>query len=310
LRLYATFALLGAFGSSGVGYTKVMGTLFTRHRGKALAVFGAESTVALALLPVLTNAFIAHFGWRGAYLAYGLIMFSVAPVIYFVIHEPGMRTAAGRPTDRPPPPMEGMTSSQFLRDRTFWLLVLLAVVSGGLYQGMLTHVVAAMTDKGFSATTAADVLAISTLTGLVGTLLGGFAVDHFRTARPVAAFALLSAAGAAMFAVVNVASGGVPLLIAAMAAQGAATAALRPIASYLQTRFFGLRAFGEANAIQIVFQGTAMAITPPLFGIIYERQGSYALVYWLMIGGGVLSACLYLVLGPYRYATSSRRASP
>ena len=32
-RLYLAFALLGAFGSSGLGYTKIIGTLFARHRG-------------------------------------------------------------------------------------------------------------------------------------------------------------------------------------------------------------------------------------------------------------------------------------
>ncbi len=35
--------LLGAFGSTGLGYTKIIGTLLMRHRGKALALRGAES---------------------------------------------------------------------------------------------------------------------------------------------------------------------------------------------------------------------------------------------------------------------------
>lgn len=301
-RLYATYALLGAFGSSGVGYTKVIGALFTRHRGKALAIFGAESTVALAILPVLTNALIAHFGWRGAYVAFGLIMFLVTPLIYFVIQEPGAgarATGAARP--QRPAPMEGMTAAEIRRNRAFWLIVLLAVITGGLSQGMMTHVVAAMTDKGFSMTVAAAVLSASTLAGLVGTFAGGFSVDHFRTARPLSMFAFLSAAGALLFALVNATFGGLPLLVTAMALQGAATAAARPIATYLQTRFFGLRAFAEANAVQIVFQGIAMAAAPPLFGIIYDTVGSYAPVYWIMVAGAIAAGAIYLMLGPYRY---------
>ena len=317
-RLYATYGLLGAFGSSGVGYTKVIGALFTRHRGKALAVFGAEATVALAVLPLLTNTFIAHFGWRGTYVAYGLISFLVVPVIYFLIREPGapQRAADGvfasgtlrKSALRRPAPMEGMTAAQVRRDGTFWLIVLLAVLSGGLNQGMITHVVAAITDKGFSMTVAAGALSISTLMGLVGTFAGGFTVDYFKTARPVSVFSLVGALGALLFALVSRSFGGLPLLIAAMAMQGAATAAMRPIATYLQTRFFGLRAFAETNAVQIVFQGMAMAITPTVFGMIYDREGSYTVVYWIMVGGALLGAMIYLTLGPYRYRADIGRA--
>lgn len=309
-RLYATYALLGTFGSSGIGYTKVVGALFTRHRGKALAFFGAESTMALAVLPVLTNAFISHFGWRGTYVAFGLIMLLLVPIIYFVVQEPGLPAPLVRrgllsrapPTaQRRLPPMEGMTAAEIRRDRVFWLIVLCAVLGGGLYSGMNAHIIAAICDKGFSATVAAEALSVSTLFGLVGTLAGGFAVDHFRTARFMAGFGLLSALGVFLFAITSVSFGGLPLLVPAMAIQGAAIAAMRPIATYLQTRFFGLRAFAEANAIQVVFQGIAMGITPPLFGIIYNKAGSYGPVYWILIGGAVAGSAVYLTLGPYRY---------
>jgi MFS family permease len=306
-RLYATYALLGTFGSSGVGYTKVIGSLFTRHRGKALALFGAESTVALAVLPVLTSFLISHFGWRGAYVAFGAVMFLLAPVIYFVIQEPGVSASrAGKAPSSPavsrrPPPMQGMTAAQIRRDRVFWLIVLTAVLGGGLNAGLSAHIIAAITDKGFSATVAAEALSVATLVGLVGTFTGGFAVDHFRTARIMAVFGLVSAVGVVLFAIASRAVGGLPLLIAGMAVQGAAIAAMRPGATYLQTRFFGLRAFAEANAIQIVFQGVAMAIAPPLFGIIYDRTGSYAPAYWMLVAAAVAGAAVFLVLGPYRY---------
>ena len=107
-RLYLAYALLGAFGSSGLGYTKIIGTLFARHRGKALAIFGGESIVALGTLPLLTNTMNVHLGWRGTYLVYALIMFALAPLLYFVIRGPGlseagsMATSALRPRPRLP----------------------------------------------------------------------------------------------------------------------------------------------------------------------------------------------------------------
>ena len=310
-RFYATYALLGTFGSSGVGYTKVIGSLFTRHRGKALALFGAESTVALAVLPVLTNTLLSHFGWRGTYVAYGAIMFCAAPMIFFLIREPATIDPRLPKTSRPqaastqapprPPALEGLSAAEIHRDKTFWLIVLSAVLIGGLNQGLITHIVAAVVDKGFSPTVAAAVISGSTLFGLIGTFAGGFAVDHFHGARVMSVFAWISALGIFLLGIASVSFGGLPLLIVATALLGAASAAMRPGATYLQTRFLGLRAFGEANAIQVVFQGFAMAAAPPLFGMIYDRTGSYTLMYWILVAGVMAGSAIYLILGPYRY---------
>ncbi len=311
-RLYATYALLGAFGSSGVGYTKVIGSLFNRHRGKALAIFGAESTVALAVLPILTSTLLTHFGWRGTYVAFGLIMFCMAPVIFFLIQEPGTGGRGLTNTLRPKPAaeskpaaaaLEGLTTAQLWRDRTFWLIVLAAVLMGGLHQGLITHIVAAMVDKGFSPTVAAGALSFSTLAGLIGTFTAGFALDHFRTARIMSAFALASAVGILLLGVVTASFGGLPLLILATSIQYACMAIMRIGPTYLQTRFLGLKAFGQANAIQVIFQGIAMAISPPLFGIIYDRTGSYGPMYWILAASALVGAVVYLLLGPYRYET-------
>ncbi len=313
-RLYGTYALLGTFGSSGVGYTKVIGSLFTRHRGKALALFGAESTVALAILPILTNTLIADFGWRGAYVAFGLIMFCVVPVIYFAIPEPGetspawakrpLLPAAARPPMQPPV-LEGMTAAEVRGSRTFWLIVLTAVLIGGLYQGLITHIVAAIVDKGFSSAAAAGAMSASTLVGLVGAFAGGFALDHFRGPKVLSIFAGLLAVGVFLLGILSASAGGLPLLIVATALQGAAISAMRPGLTYLLTRFFGLRAFGEANAIQVVFSGLAMAASPPLFGVIYDRVGSYAPMYWILAGGAAAAAVVFLLLGPYRYGSGA-----
>lgn len=317
-RLYGTYALLGTFGSSGVGYTKVIGSLFTRHRGKALALFGAESTVALAVLPILTSTLLSHFGWRGTYVAFGLIMFCVVPVIYFVIPEPGMISPRSKPLRPHPaaasaggaPPLEGMTAAEVRRDRVFWLIVLTAVLIGGLYQGLITHIVAAIVDKGFSPAQAAGAMSASTLVGLAGAFAGGFALDHFRGARVLAVFPAILGVGVCLLGIVSASVGGLPLLILATGLQGAAIAAMRPGLTYLLTRFLGLRAFGEANAIQVVFSGLAMAASPPLFGMIYDRSGSYAPMYWILAGGAAAAAVVYLLLGPYRYGTVAGAGAP
>lgn len=310
-RLYLAYALLGMFGSSGVGYTKIIGTLFTRHRGKALALFGAESTVALATLPLLTNTLNVHLGWRGTYMVYGIIMIVLAPVLYLVVRGPGLSSPTPQANPAPAagatvaaggtPAPDGLTAPQVRRDRVFWLLMAAAVLGAGLNAGLTAHIIAAITDKGFTATAAAQVLSAATLVGLLGTLVAGFAMDHFRKAGVLSAFGLTAALGCFVFAVATASFGGLALVVGGLAIQRAAMAGIMPGSTYALTRFVGMRSFGEAYAIQVVVQGIAMGITPPLFGAIYEKAGSYAPVYWIVIGGALAGAVLYQLLGPYRY---------
>lgn len=315
-KLYLAYGALGAFGSTGLGYTKIIGTLFRRHRGKALALFGAETILAMATLPLLTSWLLTSQGWRGTYIVYGLVMFALSPVLLLVIRGPGL--------DRPVPvpgtadaatvspaaasAFEGLTPPQFRRDRTFWLIMLAAMLTGGLNAGLLTHIIAAIVDKGFSQATAAAVLSAATLTGLLGSLAAGFAMDYFRSARILAAFGFTAAIGILLFATSSAALGGVALVVAGLAIQRVAMAGIAPANSYMLTRFVGMRAFGEAFAMLVFVQGIAMGLAALLFGIIFDRTGSYAAVYWIMAGGAAVAAIIYLTaLGPYRYQAGAAR---
>lgn len=304
-RLYLAYALLGACGSSGLGYTKIIGSLFARHRGKALAIFGAESTLALATLPLLTNALIVNLGWRGTYVVFGVIMLAVAPLLFFVVRGPGLSTPTAPPGAGAPgasiPPLEGLTPREIRRDSRYWIIVLAAMLGSGINVGFMAHVIAAITDKGFTPTTAAGVLSIATFVGLAGTLIAGFAMDYFRTAKVMAIFACTYALGYALFALSGADVGGLPLLVAGLALTRIAMSALLPATTYAQTRFVGMRSFGEAFALQVLVLGVAMGVAPPLFGMLQQRSGSYQPMYWILCGATLVAAALYLVLGPYRY---------
>jgi MFS family permease len=314
-RLYLAYALLGACGSSGLGYTKIIGTLFARHRGKALAIFGGESIIALGTLPLLTNWLNVQLGWRSTYVVYALIMFAITPILFFVIRGPGLsqgvaaRPAASGPAAAVlPPALEGLTSAQLRRDRVFWLIVLSAILGGGMNAGFTAHIIAAITDKGFTPTAAAGIFSAGTLLGLIGAISIGFALDRLQTARIMSVFGLISALGASLFAVATLAFGGLPLLLTGLAVQRIAMAALPPGTNYLQTRYVGMRSFGEAFALQVVAQGIAMGAMPPLFGMLFDRFGSYAPMYGIVIAAALAGTAVYMMLGPYRFGATPIRA--
>ena len=72
-QFYAYYALLGIFGSTGVTYTKVVAALFTQHRGKAMAILTAETTLARAGVPLVVNWLLLNEGWQTMYLVFGIV---------------------------------------------------------------------------------------------------------------------------------------------------------------------------------------------------------------------------------------------
>jgi MFS family permease len=310
-KLYTAYTLLGAFGSSGLGYTKIIGTLFARHRGKALALFGAESTLALAALPLLTSTLNSQLGWRSTHVVYGIIMLALSPVLFLVIRGPGLSSplraveagSAGAPAAQAV--AEGLTPAQIRRDRIFWCVVLGAVLGRGLSVGFTAHVIAAITDKGFTAPLAARTLSIATFLGLAGTVIAGLSMDRTRTAKFMSLFSAFNALGILLFAIAGASTGGWPLLLTGLAIQCAAIAAMIPGTTYLQTRFVGMRYFGEAFAMFVVVTGIAYGVTPALFGMIFDRTGSYSLVYWIMGGAAIAACALYTTLGAYRFGAGT-----
>ncbi|MEI9964975.1 MAG: MFS transporter [Caulobacteraceae bacterium] len=315
---YTCFALLGVFGSSGVAYQKVIASLFTQHRGKALAIFGAESAVVMAFVPILTNFLVSHFGWRHMFAIYGFIILALVPLIFFTLEEPGLakgasawrRPKAGAAKGSPMLAAEGLSIGQAVRDKAFWILAVAAILGMAPGAGMMSHMVAAVVDKGFSQTLAANITSLSMMLGIVWTLLGGFLVDKVQTAKVNIPFLLASAVGVLLFAIVSPMTGGVLLLVVAYSLQGMGLTAGRPMTTYFQTRYFGLRSFAEIAATASAMLSISMGFTPLIMGEIYDHTHSYNWGFAIMGGGMLLSALMFLTLGRYRYSANAMPLPP
>ncbi|MEH3106480.1 MAG: MFS transporter [Sphingomonas fennica] len=297
-QFYAGFALLGFCGSTAIGYAKVIGALFTRHRGKALAIFGVESSLAGATAPLIVQSLITHFGWRGMFVGLGLIILCVVPIQYAFLREPAAPVsdaATGAPTVQP-----GLPLAAVLRTRTFWLIALAAVLAIGPAFGLMPHFVPFLVSRGFSAGEAAGLLSTMTVAMAAGTLAGGVAVDWAKGPWIAAPFSALSALVLMLF-VFGGGEAGRGALVAGMALLGFAGGAKQPMASFFQLRFFGLRSFGAIVGVQSPFLAVGMGVSPLLVGWYYDRHATYAPVFAVMALAMAANVLIYLSLGRYRY---------
>lgn len=310
-QFYLGLALLGMFGSSAASYSKVVVSLFAQNRGKAMAVFGAEGALVRALIPTVAALLIASFGWRGMFEAIAAVILLAVPILFFGLEEPG---AAGRlPSlggrDRPavtaaPPPrlrFGGRTMGEALGDGAFWMLLAAGLISGVVSNGFLSNVVAAIEDKGFSEGDIAQLMALTALFGVAGTLLAGYLMDRFPTTKIAAPFSLLAAVGYFILMTVTPDSGGKPMLLVGLGLGIFAFSAHLPMAGYFLTRYFGLKSFATISGLQVLIQSVCMGLAPLLAGRVYDVNGNYDVAFEAGIVATLFTAAIFLILPAYRF---------
>jgi MFS family permease len=310
---YLCFGLLGLFGTTALGYAKVITALFTQHRGKALALFGLESSLAAAFLPQLIQYLLEHFGWRGLFVIMGITIIAIVPLLYVGLEEPGAaggsrkffarRTApeaAGAPAAIPM--LEGLTAREVFSTRTYWLIVAAILLAAVPSNGLMTFLSAVLGERGFEAGQTANYLTIFTIVGAIGTIVGGFMLDRVQTAKISVPFTLFSIASFVILASISATHGGTTMLWVAAAFFGFSFGAHRPMGQFFHTRFFGLRSFTTVFAVQMAIMALFFGIAAPFTGWLRETTGSYDVMIWATVAGLVISALIYLILEPYRYA--------
>jgi MFS family permease len=317
---YLCVALTGVFGQASIIYNKVIGALFTRHRGKALGIFYVAITPGQALMPQITNTLLIHVGWRGVFFSYGILILAIVPLLYFWLEEPGStapnhslgRARLGRfaALKGSPAALRGMAASEARKDKTFWILVASSLSAGALATGWVQHHVAFLVSRGFTPTQVASVISISFLLLPLATFSSGYVMDRIHTAKIAAPFALLGAVGMWIEWETWSNFGGVPLLLLGVTLCGFSLGSAYPIQTYFFTRYFGIKSFAEIYGSCMAMHSFATGFGPPLIGKLFDRTGSYKIVIFVIATGYVLSAILILTLGPYRYALDLREPEP
>lgn len=302
-QFYTGFAVLGFAGSTAIGYAKVIGALFNKHRGKALAIFGVESSLAGAFAPKLIQWLIDGYGWRGMFVGLGLIILAVIPVLLVWLKEPEGQPSSGAAGSAVVEP-QGMTPKQALATRDFWFILIAGVIALAPAFGLQPHLVPYLVSKGISVDTAVWMFSLTQLAMAAGTIAGGFLMDQFDTAKVAAPFSLLTAVGLVFYLLLSGGAAGMAFLFMATLMIGFSGGAKRPMATVFQLRFFGLKSFGSLIGIQAPFQAACMGISPLLVGMYFDKFGQYEPVFVFMAALMTVTFFLYWWLGKYRYTKS------
>ena len=294
-QFYALFALVGAAGAipSTPAYSKVISEWFDEKRGLMLGIAaGFGNGLGSTLMPVLAGLMLVQFGWRGAYIGIGLIVFWLGfPVLFALLRDAPARLAVISQREKDPhaePGGENVLSGHSLKDaastRTFWILMAAVALGAGCMTAIFTHVVPMLMDRGIALQSATLAISIFALVTAGWQVMTGYLLDRFyspNVAVPMFAAAIL---GLMCFQFGT----SLPVIYLGSALMGIGLGAEFGCLSYFVSRYFGLRSFGTIigvfYSVVIIFQGGS----PVLMDVGFDLTGSYVMSVWVL-------ACLLFV---------------
>ena len=308
--IYIVAGMAGG-GSSMMPYSKAVSYWFDKQRGLALAVAAMGAGLGSLIMPPFAQALIDGMGWRGAYLIIGVTVFIITiPVVALWLKEKpedmglttdgeaalGGQDMTGEVLDEASEAVPGLTGPEALRTGIFWLLsAVFFLISSSVMAGLI-HLVPMLTDRGFSAQSAALAAAVLGGASLIGGVFSGYLLDRFFATYVVAGFCGSAALG--LFLLWTTAASSVPFVAAFLIGLG--MGASGELVPYLTGRYFGLRAFGEIYGYGLISFTLGGVVGPVVMGIGFDVTESYSVVLMIFGLASLAAAFMATRLGPYR----------
>ncbi len=284
------------------GYVLILTKLIRTRLGLSVGVAMLGLGLGLSFAPAMAQAGITQLGWRGAYLAFGVIALAIGFLalwlISFVRRDGASITQPGddvRPTVAGP----GLTLRAALGDWRFWLLGGTSLLVGAVGFGILAHLPAALSDRGVAN---GDIVRIAGLMGL-GILLGrvGAAVAMDRFFAPAVGLVCYAFGALGLYGLAVLPAQQVALLQLAAIGAGLLTGSEGDVMPFLTRNYFGLARFGAIFGCVLGLAGFGGLLGPLLFGYAFVSTGSYQIALYVGAAVCLASGLSLLAMGPYRY---------
>lgn len=291
-------------GMAGHIATVAMVRWFVATRGRALAIASLGFAVGEALLPIIFVALLLLLPWRILWVIAAVLILLSIPFLLRLLK-----------TERTPKSISeethalGMSDRHWLRHevlghRLFWFMVPTLIGPSTFITAFFFQQVHLAQTKDWSHAGLVALFPLLTAVGVVATLVSGWAVDRFGTARLtpvyqlplVAAFLVLSATQSLFGAAV------------AMAIMALTIGANSTVPSAFWAEFYGTRHLGSIKAMAAAVMVFGSAIGPGLTGVLidfgtnFEDQMVGIAIYFIFASGmawlGVRQAKHLLALPP------------
>lgn len=296
-----TFSVLTSIGygaTNHVVYNPLLAQWFQKKRGLALSIMSAASMGGIALVTPLSSLSLMWIGWRGTYLALGLLfLLVITPVLYFVLpsQRPSMHTTQGTGTT-------AAASANYrwqaaFATAPFWKMAMALFACGFSMNLLGTHGVPMLQEHGFSPVKAAFAIGLIGFVSIFSAPMIGWASDRWGRTMFLALIYLVRGMG---FVTLLYISQDWQLFAVAVAG-GLAWAGNLALTTALTAEFYGVQNTGTLFGIMFLGHQVGAAAGSFLGGWSFETLGHYYLPFLvagvMLILGAVFSLRLPLTPG-------------
>jgi len=279
LAIYILFMSTASVLIGPLATSTLLARWFSRRRGLAMGLAASGTAIGGLFIPPLLQIMIDSFEWRVALRVFSGVAFvlTMPLVALFIIDRPSDRNLQPDGDNNPTAVsdegghLQLASTAAVLRSANFWLIsISLGVLfAGGM--GIVSNLIPLVMEKNIDATRGALLLSIFSAAGFAGKLLAAAVVDRidFRvtfasilTVLALGTFSLLQANSYAM-------------LVVALAMIGVAGGGVLPFWSFIVAHLYGPANVGRVMGLMTFAITLFNLLSPPLFGLIFDKTGSY-----------------------------------
>ncbi|WP_377194064.1 MFS transporter [Ruegeria meonggei] len=305
------YAWLVGFGIAGTGFGVILAVVgrasSDANRSMSLAIVTAAGSFGQVLGAPTAEWMLTFLPWQQVF-----IVFAIA-ILAMILTLPFMRAPQAISRAEQEESMSQILGKAF-RDPSY-TLIFLGFFSCGYQLGFITaHFPAFVTEMcgpiqpggvlhsiGITSTSALGAVSISLigLANIGGTLLAGWAGNHFPKKYLLAAIYTARTLAAAAFIVFPI----TPLSVIVFSlVMGSLWLATVPLTSGLVAHLYGLRYMGTLYGIIFFSHQVGSFLGVWLGGRMYDQYGDYTTVWWIGVAIGAFSAIVHLPIREYRSA--------
>ena len=287
---------------------------FVRKRGRAVALSHMGHGVAKVTISLVVAWLLTSIEWRQVWTLFGglVVVLAVVPVAIFMRRSPedmGLhprrrrrgpsgrtrrRTGSGRRCGpaRSRSPDVRWTRKEVRRTSTFWLIILVfGMVDMGI-TGLNLHVVAHVSDLGYTYYQAAMAMTVIAGTQLASGLLWGFTSERISVRKVISFLFVVQAAG--LF--VATTAQNLWAIYIGFCLYGLGLGGVHVLEEVMWADYFGRLSLGTVRgaALQIVLLFGVCG--PPFFGFLNDYTGSYRISLFLFMAVLLVSSVLTLTI--------------
>jgi MFS family permease len=292
--LFAAYVMLGV----GIGAATllpcslVIANWFGARRGLAMGLTFAGTSLGGAAMTMVGNFAIARGGWRAGYVALAIPMFVIVIPLIILVVRTRPPQAEGISVAQASDALPGFELREAFRCRSFWMISAAQFFFAAIAAGTGLHLIAYLSEAGYSATFAASMMSLIYVFAAFGKLGMGLVADRV-SARIALTFNFLAAC---VGMILIFGAGRTVVLVPFVLIFGLSLGAPLVLVPMLVAESLGLKRFGSIGGIAGIFNTIGAFIGPVGAGKIYDVTGSYVpafevFVVMCILGAAVTYSC-------------------